>query len=144
MILYHFTSFYNLENVGPENILATGLKAFPLDFDGSDIVRQHKGVWLTSDPDYTKTETISSYSEARITVVIPSTDRRLVRWESWLRKHCSAERFEELAKVSEQTSAEIGVDWKDWYVYFGAVPPNRIRAIEYADPEKRTRMRAGL
>jgi hypothetical protein len=31
MIFYHFTSCYNLENVGPENILAAGLKAMPVD-----------------------------------------------------------------------------------------------------------------
>jgi hypothetical protein len=31
MRLYHFTSFYNLKNVGPENILAVGLKPHRID-----------------------------------------------------------------------------------------------------------------
>jgi len=30
MILYHFTSLYKLENVGPQNILKYGLKAMPI------------------------------------------------------------------------------------------------------------------
>jgi hypothetical protein len=29
MILYHFTSLWNLRNVGPDHILAAGLKAMP-------------------------------------------------------------------------------------------------------------------
>jgi hypothetical protein len=71
--------------------------------------------------------------EARITVVIPSTDRRLVRWENWMRKHCHPA----IVRVADETAKKIGIDWRAWYVYFGAVPLSRFRVVDYADPDKR-------
>jgi hypothetical protein len=116
MRLYHFTSFYNLKNVGPENILAVGLKPHRIDWGG--VCDDREGVWLTSDPDYATGDAMSAHAEVRITVVIPSTDRRLVRWEKWMRRHCDPD----LLRVADETAKKGGFDWREWYVYF--VTPN--------------------
>jgi hypothetical protein len=71
MRLYHFTSSYNLKNVGPENIVAVGLKPHRIDWGG--LCDDREGVWLTSDPDYATGGAMSAHAQVRITVVIPST-----------------------------------------------------------------------
>ena len=49
MILYQLTSFYNLENVGPQSILTYGLKAMPI-VDWEQLFGL-EAVWLMTDPD---------------------------------------------------------------------------------------------
>jgi hypothetical protein len=127
MILYHFTSLYNLGNVGPENILAVGLKPFPVHDYPEDIqAKIPEAVWLTSNPEHT-VASMSSYDEVRLTVVIPSTDKRLVRWYKWVRKHCP-----HLVEIMEKTSRENNLGAEGWYLYLGPVPLGRIRAVEHA------------
>ena len=58
----------------------------------------------------------------RITVVIPSSDRRLVRWLTWGHKHCEPGFYDALAK---------GNHHKTWWLYFGIVAPDQFRAIDY-------------
>src|SRR5205823_2795201 len=80
-----------------------------------------------------KQEARSKKSECRVKVVIRSSDKRLMRYEAWARKHLSREVIE----VIVDTTRKTGVRWRSWYVYFGAVPLSSIRAIEYADPARR-------
>ena len=141
MILYHFTDIYNLHH--PEDggtILKEGLKP-----NGKkDGVPPLDAVWFTSesDPQYMfrcadgaldrwKTD------RARIRVVIPSTDKRLVKWETWLRKQRVVEMPDGRLLRSSDMISRLIVGWKSYYVYFGAVAPTAYRAVEYADPEMR-------
>jgi len=102
MILYHFTGFNNLvadpsdpsgerltiwpEGLKPNPPLNCDYRMPPLDV-----------VWFTSesDPKYMFAHDDELNIEwkktmARITVVIPSTDKRLMRWETWVRKQRSS------------------------------------------------------
>jgi hypothetical protein len=133
MILYHFTSLYNLGNVGPDNIIAVGLKPSAIGWEGCE--HAPDSVWLTIDPDLPSVGHIASFSEVRVTVVIPSADKRLVRWEKWVRKHSS----DRIVEVANKT----WIGWRSFWVYFGSVPPERIRVIEYTDPALREKMSKG-
>ena len=127
MILYHFTSFYNLKN-GPENILAVGLKAMPVTDWPEEVFGGVDCVWLTSEPDLPQRH--SSYGEVRIKVVIPSSDKRLIHAPKLLRKRLSPE---QLAGFD----AETGKAWRTFYIFLGSVPLDCFRAVEYADAELR-------
>jgi hypothetical protein len=52
----------------------------------------------------------------RIKVVIPSTDRRLVKWTTWGRKHCQPGVFEGMIKAN-------GARYKTRYIFFGVIKP---------------------
>jgi hypothetical protein len=125
MILYHFTDFWFLKNGG--TILQEGLKAGPSDesFPPTNVV------WLTTSP-------VAVWAirppECRISVVIPSHDRRLVFWKRWAQKH----RPDLLEKLAH---CDCGIDHgpaiETNYCYFGSLPLTMFRAVEYADPERR-------
>lgn len=135
MILYHFTDFWFLKNGG--TILEEGLKPTePLH----GTILPSGVVWFTTEADPVIWWGDGERSECRITVVIPSTDKRLVRWEVWLRKHVSADEMKEMTAFFNTT----GIAWKAFYVYRGAVPLSRFRAVEYADPNRRAIMAASL
>jgi hypothetical protein len=124
MILYHFTYLHRLKT-----ILAEGLKP------AAQSVPPRNCLWFTTEPDPVWWWEGGNKSEVRITVVIPSRDRRLARYEPWLRhKH------PELISTVEEVAARTGARWQAWYIYFGAVALNRFRAVEYADPAKRADM----
>jgi len=131
VILYHFTSFYNLKNVGPENILAVGLKAMPVKNCPEGVIRQLRCVWLTTNSDLPPI--FSSHAEVRIKLVIPSSDRRLVHLPNLLRKRLSPE---QLARVDAETDRA----GRTFYVFFGDIPLDRFRAVEYADAARRAEM----
>jgi hypothetical protein len=136
MILYHYTSFYNLRNVGPENIVAFGLKAMPADWPE---LLGLKGVWLTTDPDMPGILTTCHEREVRIRLVIPSSDKRLIHVPKLLRKLlCPEERASLEAGLNEVSTA-----WREWYFYQGDIPcgAGYIRAIEYADEATREETR---
>jgi hypothetical protein len=124
MILYHFTGFYHLENVGPENISAVGLKAMPIK-DWAPMLLGRSGVWLTANPDMPNT--YSSFSEVRIKLKISSSDRRLVYIPKLMRKYAG------LIPPLDATSPH----WRSFYLYFGDVPLELIIKVEYADPARR-------
>jgi hypothetical protein len=87
MVLHHFTSFYCLENGG--TILKEGLKpAFPNDFD---LPPFSSIIWFTTKSDPTAMWKSGRRSDCRITVELPSTDRRLIKWGKWLHKHLPGE-----------------------------------------------------
>ena len=58
----------------------------------------------------------------RITVVIPSNDRRLVRWLTWGHEHCEPGLYDALSK---------GNSHKTWWLYFGTVAPDQFRAVDH-------------
>jgi hypothetical protein len=123
MFLYHFTSLYNLKNVGPENILAFGLKAAPCDW--VDVLGYVDDcVWLTNDPDLPPQH--SSSSEVRITVVIPSADRRLVHLPALMRKR--------YGPTIEPTTTS-----RTFYLYLGNIPLTSLRAVDYGNAANRAR-----
>ena len=136
MIFFHFTSFYNLENVGPENILAAGLKAMPVKgwWAKEAIGTIRRCVWLTTNPDMSPL--YASYSEVRISLVISSSDRRLVHLPKLLRKRACNELMTEL-------DADTGGHWRTFYMYLSDITLNYIRVVEYADPARREPMLSG-
>ena len=64
-----------------------------------------------------------------LTRVIPSTDRRLVRWVGWAREY---------DPDAYRIAVSLGhTGWEAFYCYFGTVPVSYLRAVEYTDPERR-------
>ena len=112
MILYHFTDFYFLKNGG--TILQTGLRAGAHD-EVDLAMAPADAVWLSTDAE----ETWKRKSECRITVVIPSTDRRLVRWQKWMRKRHPPHIAEQLIAAC---GSGTGDAWKNFWLYLSPVP----------------------
>ena len=144
MIFYHFTALYNLDH--PEDgrtILKEGLKSNrkkgmpPLD-----------AVWFTTeaDPEFMFAREDGTLNPdwkkdcARIKVVIPSTDKRLMKWETWLREQSFVLFNGRVFLPSEMINAIYAhnlMGYKFCYVYFGSIPPSEFRGVEYADPQMR-------
>lgn len=131
MILYHFTSFYNLANVGPENICAVGLKAMPCTDWPEEVVGKVNCVWLTSNSDLAGK--YHGQSKVRIRLVITSSDRRLIYLPKLLRKRLAPEQLADL-------DADIARDFRSFYMYLGDIPLDCLRAVEYADAARRAQM----
>ena len=77
---------------------------------------------------------------ARIKVVIPSTDKRLMKWETWLREQSFVSFNDRIFLPSEMINAIYAhklMGYKFCYVYFGSIPPSEFRGVEYADPQMR-------
>jgi hypothetical protein len=113
VILYHFTSLWNLGNVGPDNILAVGLKAFPANWP--DLLGRTV-VWLTSDPDMP--DGLCAQHDMRIALKIPSHDRKLIHVHKLLKKKLPQWAIDNL----DRTSAQHGGDWRTFYIYEGDIP----------------------
>jgi hypothetical protein len=123
MILYHFTDLWCIDD-----ILAEGLKPA---FNDDANFQPKNVVWLTTRDD--QQGMWRNPKELRITLVIPSTDRRLVRCADWMRKHDP-----DLYRIA----VSLGhTGWETLYCYFGIVPVSYLRAVEYADPERRAAWR---
>jgi hypothetical protein len=151
MILYHFTDLYNLHH--PEDgrtILKEGLKPNGIKRCCKDGMPPLNAVWLTSqsDPHYMfgcdddTPDPEWKTNRVRIRVAIPSTDKRLLKWETWLRRQTfvimSDGRLLLPSEIIDCFSASNLTDYKFHYVYLGVVPLSKFRAVEYADPQKRT------
>jgi hypothetical protein len=138
MRLYHFTGWSALIGEGklaalplgdvdlrtvaaPGSIMADGLK--PSKEGGYDGVLRSPlppCVWLTSDPDMGLMSLhFSKYADFRVTVVIPSTDRRLAHWPKYFRKHgrCA---WSEAMRQSDASEA-VQLASETFYTYFGAI-----------------------
>jgi hypothetical protein len=153
MRLYHFTDMHRLQNGG--TILKEGLKP-----KGDPWLPPADVVWLTAneDPEFMfvlDDDTLDpgwKTNRCRITVGIPSTDKRLVRWEKWILKQRVIQipdrNFTSGEYINVVTAAGImtgtGGEWKNYYAYFGAIPFRKIRKVEYADPVKRAKAQAKL
>jgi hypothetical protein len=141
MRLYHFTSLRALVGdvrlplgkvdlrtvAAPGSIIADGLK--PCKESGYDHRLRSplpSCVWLTSDPDAGhKTHMgnhFSKYIDFRVTVIIPSNDRRLVHWPKYFRKHAGCA----LPEAAQNVTATF-------YVYFGEL--TRIVGISRAEDD---------
>ena len=138
MILYHFTDFCYLQNHG--TILREGLKAGDRKDGVHWLMAPPNAVWLTTDTEDLWRECAN---ECRITVAIPSSNRRLVRWGTWLRKQYPPVIADVMiagaAKMGSNSHARNGTAdaWRRFWLYLDPVPLNMIRAIEHADPQKR-------
>lgn len=140
MILYHFTSEQHLDS-----ILREGLTRGDVPTSVTDGIN---GVWFTTSPEpkgqgimaggavSSEVKTLvakttgrtlpegSKYADktaARIEVVIPSHDRRLVSWARWGRKHCELSMFESLNRT--------GSGWKMWFIYFGTISTDHFASV---------------
>lgn len=138
MRLYHYTSLKHLPL-----ILASSLSRgdIPVGAHGEGA---ETGVWFTTDSKPAghglasgELVTVHLPGEAprqvptvdkrvvRITVVIPSSDRRLQRWLPWTRKRLGADVVERLVvSGGGKRKAET------WFVYLGAVEPSRFAAVD--------------
>jgi hypothetical protein len=132
VILYHFTTMTALRLMGDfdeaDNFSLThGLRPGEQSMSQWEHVIQPlrtppKGVWFTSDQN---ADIFTSSAGIRITVALPSTDRRLAHWLTYVRKQNV---FYEDAWPSVHARPAV----KKFYVYFGDVPLSRIRAVEEA------------
>jgi hypothetical protein len=141
MILYHFTAFYNLDH--PEDgrtILKEGLKP-----NGKKGMPPLDAVWFTTqaDPEFMFAKEDGTLDadwkkhNARIKVVIPSTDKRLMKWETWLREQSFVSFNDRIFLPSEMINAIYAhnlMGYKFYYVYFGSIPPSEFRVVEYEWP----------
>ena len=150
MRLYHFTGLRALIGeaglaviqqgvidlatvAAPGSIIADGLK--PSKEDGYDgLLRSPLPpcVWLTSDPDLgLKThmgDHFSKHTNFRITVLIPSIDRRLVHWPKYFRKHGQCTWPEAMRQSGLPEAAQRVTE--TFYAYFGEIA--RIIAVSRA------------
>jgi hypothetical protein len=142
MILYHFTGPTALKQMGSFNeadvfVLREGLRrgaASMREWEGQIEPLPPNAVWFTSDP---SADLFKSPAKLRITAAIPSTDRRLVRWLTYLRRHCTASP-ENWSVLHDSPAA------KRFYLYFGDVPLSRIRSVEEARIITDTQLREKL
>jgi hypothetical protein len=89
-------------------------------------------VWLSSNPNMRLD--CSSRSELRLTVVVPSADRQLLKWTKLYRKTFGVAFEMDERKARGKANADSLLREADrWYVYFGVI--RRITAIEEVDPE---------
>ena len=141
MRLYHFTGLraligdaglavirpgeVDLRTVAaPGSIIADGLK--PSKEDGYDHALRSPlppCVWLTSDHDMgadigDSGLHFSSFADLRITMLIPSTDRRLAHWPKYFRNHG---RWTWSEAMQYADSPEVQRVAETFYVYFGTI-----------------------
>jgi hypothetical protein len=112
MRLYHFAQLHYVRDIKKEGIKPT------VDKQGLPLP-PHGVVWLTSKPEHT----LDHEPECCITVFIPPADKRLVKWETWLRQHGE----HEILAASEDN--RHGRLWRSFFCYFGVVPPSMLRKI---------------
>lgn len=107
----------------PGSILAAGLQPRKTeDYDGALRAPLPPCVWLTADPDMPPG--YSSWGDFRLSCLIPSLDRRLSLWPTYLRKH-KVDPVVSLVLADPQFEAV-----ERFYVYFGVI--RRIVAVERA------------
>jgi len=137
MTLYHFTDFYYLKNGG--TILKEGLRAHT-DEDFGETINPGDVVWFTTEADPVWWWESQRPSECRVTVKIPSTDKRLAKYSAWKFENFGLEGMERLRKDLCLHPDVWAAMMSSWYIYFGDVPLSKISAIEYADLKKRAAM----
>ena len=130
MELYHFTSpdradAIAAQGIEPRNecrgdcatISLTGLLYWPRDCvrltrNGGEIPT----VW-------------GSFDKCRRVVIvrIPAADKRLISFLRWVREQMPQELAERTARSLDNEGPNT--DWRSWWLYFGTILPNRIRAV---------------
>jgi hypothetical protein len=130
MRLYHFTDLYYLKNGG--TILTEGLK--PAVEKQGIVQPPHGVVWLTAQADCSFSDREPEW------LFIPSNDKRLVHWITWLREHSE----HEVLAAAEAHGRERGIRWRSWYCYFGIVPPSMFRGMYLTEAGLRARRESEL
>jgi hypothetical protein len=120
MELLHFTAAENVSS-----ILVEGLKPAETPRDGLMLEHPHGCVWFTRAEVPTMWWGDPSMYARCIVVVLPASDKRLMSFERWMREHLSPDRLEVVTAAMDDT----GFEWRWHYLYFGIVPPHRIRVI---------------
>jgi hypothetical protein len=157
MILYHYTALVHLlgeaglnelrkTEIGdegfegsdfatPDSILKGGIRPHNSgDYDALLGEPMRDCVWLTTNPDMSAVFLNSNYmdhGEWRVTVVIPSTDRRLVFWPKYFSRRTGREYV--VSSEDRSHAYRCAREAAGFYVYFGAIPPGRFRAIDQVD-----------
>jgi len=136
MIFYHFTTFWA---AGHENVPEKGtiwrdgiLPGTPTEFlegiGGRNLRTQPLDcVWLTREefPSWYLKNGKPAVPEMRITVRLPTSDKRLVRYGRWMLDHLGRERAQEVADMMDNNGT--GCTWRLWYCYFGIIPRSAIK-----------------
>lgn len=107
----------------PDSILKRGLQpARAEDFDGALRTPLPPCVWLTDDPEMS--QDYCTWHGWRITLVISSSDRRLVHWPRYFRKH-GVER--DALRTFPEAQWRAG---ESFYAYFGPIAAESFRALD--------------
>jgi hypothetical protein len=141
MILYHFTSFTALKRRNPK--LFDGVQAgdrfrWTDDLEpGPNSWRSWRDViigvetlppvvWLTSDPD--PKNALPTPADLRFKLVLGSHLKKLIRFEDYLIKRMGPEQVKKM--FSAPAVLGLGPEVKQWWLYLGTIPCDRIRALE--------------
>ncbi len=121
MKLYHFCAGQFLEGIKKEG-LTKGM--IPV-INGNKVSFLNNCQWLTINPSFNQSWQEQSSLEYhrndyRITIKIPTDDRRLVKWD-WM---CQVPHLQESATIMNSYG-----DPENWYVYLGIVKTNWFREI---------------
>jgi len=136
MILYHFTAPTNVESILRQGLmpaqrfdsaLGYGRNAVWLTTKPTrEISERHKVLWRERRPDlYSDSQEWLPAATVRLSVRIPSHDRKLVQYVPWLRKHP----WEDCPDIDDEI---VRVGMKDFWIYFGVITPDRLSVEESA------------
>jgi hypothetical protein len=120
MRLFHFTAAENVDAIKTE-----GLRPADIPRDGIDWYWPHGVVWFTREQQPVMWWGNADLFRRCVIVVLPASDKRLVSLGAWLRQHLPVERLDKIVANLDV----MAPDWRSHYVYFGAVPSSRIKAI---------------
>lgn len=127
MLLYHFTSIAYLRpdmTPGPGAPRPEGLTLGRVQMSLGPEPEIGNAQWLTTDPDAGAV----GGTCVRLTVRIPSSDPRLVRWHRWARRQYGPDGLAQvLGKVPPDAAGRVA---RSWWLYWGAIPLDRFANIE--------------
>ena len=107
----------------PGSILKGGLKPFRSDdLDGALRSPLPACVWLSSDP--AMPQGYSTWNGWRLTVVVSSSDRKLVHWPKYFRKH---EIYRDALLAVPEAQRRVS---ESFYAYFGPIAATSFRAVD--------------
>lgn len=120
MILYHYTSIFRFLVTPEAEIKATGKGVCEITelSPRSEQVKHVSCVWLTTEGDPGAAS--DDRNCLQVMVRIPDTDRKLFSLRKWLR-HDPV-----MADLSVLPEWQLRHMLRNWYMYFGTIPSNRI------------------
>jgi hypothetical protein len=145
MILYHFTGLGALigaegcaalevgkevdlfDLAAPGSILRAGLIARKYDdWDGALRSALPPCVWLSDNSDMPAG--FSSFHDFRVSLMIPSGDRRLVHWPKYFRKH--AWNYDDVLSALWSEPDFVRIEAACFYAFFGDIAVDHLRKVE--------------